>query len=121
MKMKSLFCWFIKKAIPALGTFAFFGCCLPLTPFGYFMEGGNATAGILALLLEIIPAYFTAKFAADNYEEYFMDYRDWLASRVSFFETKTGFVIRTFVWGASTYSLITSFVVAAIFGMPPLK
>ena len=75
-------------------------------------------AGILGLALELIPAYLTAKFAANNYEEYFMDYHDWLASRVSFFETKTGFVIRTFLLGASCYSMVAAFITGLIYGFP---
>lgn len=115
--MKQLFCWFIQKILPSLGYIALGLCCPILTPAGYFMED-KMMAGILELALELIPAYFTAKFAANNYEEYFMDYHDWLASRVSFFETKTGFVIRTFVLGASCYSMVASIITSLIYGSP---
>ena len=114
MKMKSLFCWFIKSVLPILGPL---GMCCPFIPFEYFNKGITA-GGFLGLLLELIPAYFTAKFAADNYEDYFMGYYDWLASRVSFFETKTGFVIRTFFWSACFYSFFAMMIVGAIFGFP---
>ncbi len=113
--MKSLFCWFIKSALPILGPM---GLCTVLVPGEYFDDEGKTMIGILGFALQIVLAYATAKFTADNYEEYFMGYYDWLASRVSFFETKTGFVIRTFLWSACFYSFPVIIILGAIFGLP---
>lgn len=114
--MKSLFCWFIKSVLPIIGPILL---CSVAAPYGFF-DGGNAKAGFLSLVLEFVPAFFTTKFAANNYEEYFMGYYDWLASRVSFFETKTGFVIRTFVWSACFYSFFAALIAGGIFGFPKI-
>ncbi len=121
--MKSFFCWILRSNL-----FYILGCVgavvAVVSTLGLLgvVESANFDMlpiwyRIIFLVLTWLPAYFTAKFVANNYEDYFMGYRDWLASRVSFFETKTGFVIRTFFFSAGIYSVFAWVVVVMLKAM----
>ena len=118
--MKSFFCWILRSNLfYILGCVgAFFAIALTLGSLGIIESKGNfdfpIPSRIIFLVLTWLPAYFTAKFVANNYEDYFIGYRDWLASRVSFFETKTGFVIRTFLFSGGIYSVVAGFLAAML-------
>ena len=111
--MKQFFCWMIAKAFGTLGMLGFM-------MFGFAGEWYSVapTAVVIAYCVALLAAFRTAKFTADNYEDYFVGYWGWMVSRVSFFQTKVGYVVRTFFASLLTYTFVADVIFLMLYDVP---
>lgn len=101
--MKGLLCWYLAKISNPCGGLTWMFGLVMLT------ENDMCPASYRSILIgvSLVLSYLAAKFVATNYEEYFISIYSWFSSRINFLQTKTGYVVKTFL--SSFFNSVTVF------------